>query len=795
MNSSIEETSAAVEKICEIVSEMAGIQLGEKQFSMVENRLQTRMIFLGFDNHKDYMLHLFKNIETESTALVSLMTTHYTFFFREFNHFEFLLNKSLPQLIQTARARADKTLHIWSAACSSGEEAYSLALFFKFHLNESAPDIKFKIYGTDIDPESVQKAKNAVYKNEELSQSPSMYIRDQFIKGQNSAAGFSKVKKHISETCQFYVWNIFEAENFHSNIDFDIIFCRNVFIYFNQDQVKEITNKLLLRLNQDGFLFTGISESLTRLNLKLQTVATSVYQHPAAAKQSTQSLRTNPQPEANKILNILCIDDSSTILNLMHKILVADRGYKITATAKNGIEALNILKTQNFDAITLDLHMPEMDGIEFLRNFSHQIPVLIVSSVNRDDLSLAQKAISLGAGDYVEKPSLNNMAQGSNEICSKLKIIHRNFKKPMIKPVHKQLVTGKKVKVLIVDDSLTVLNLLSKMISTDPNIEVVAQTTKPFEVEELIQSTKPDVITMDIHMPDIDGLTLLRIVQAKYKIPTIMISSMNKEDSDLVLQAMQLGAIDFIQKPNLAQVQEMTIVTCERILTAANAKIKNKSMNLHKLNSDEFKNMNQKIVLLGASTGGTEAIRELLQKMPPQIPPIVIVQHIPENFSAGFAKHLNEILPFAVKEATEGDIVKPNQVLIAPGGKQLAINKRRGEYFVEVKNDLPVNRHKPSVDYLFKSAFDNQLPAKNLLLVILTGMGADGAAEMKNLHDIGVQTIAQDEESCVVFGMPREAIKLGAVDYILPLNEIADQIIELAITSNKSQPSQIKKAS
>ncbi len=811
MNSSIEETSAAVEKICEIVSEMAGIQLGEKQFSMVENRLQTRMIFLGFDNHKDYMIHLFKNIEAESTALVSLMTTHYTFFFREFNHFEFLLNKSLPQLIQTARSRVDKTIHIWSAACSSGEEAYSLALFFHFHLNESAADIKFKIYGTDIDPESVQKAKNAVYKNEELSQSPSMYIRDQFIKGQNSAAGFSKVKKHISEKCQFSVWNIFEAGGFQPQIEFDIIFCRNVFIYFNQDQVKEITNKLLDRLNQDGFLFTGISESLTRLNLKLQSVATSVYQHPSAIKTQILKLQKNLQPAADKILNILCIDDSSTILNLMQKILIANSGYKVTAIAKNGIEALNILKTQNFDAITLDLHMPEMDGIEFLRNFNHQIPVLIVSSVNRDDMSLAQKAISLGAADYVEKPSLNNIAQGGNEIRSKLKIIHRNFKKPAVtaikarqiistqsikieKPIHKPVVS-RKVKVLIVDDSLTVLNLLSKMISTDPNIEVVAQTTKPLEVEGLIQATKPDVITMDIHMPDIDGLTLLQIVQANYKIPTIMISSMNKEDSDLVLQAMQLGAIDFIQKPNLAQVQEMTIITCERILTAANANLKNKSMNLHKLNSDEFKNMNQKIVLLGASTGGTEAIRELLQKMPPQIPPILIVQHIPENFSASFAKHLNEILPFSVKEAIDGDIVKPNQVLIAPGGKQMAINKRRGEYFVEVKNDLPVNRHKPSVDYLFKSALDNQLPPKNLLSVILTGMGADGAAEMKNLHDCGVQTIVQDEESCVVFGMPREAIKLGAVDYILPLNKIAAQIIEVAIASNKSQSLPIKKAS
>jgi chemotaxis response regulator CheB/chemotaxis methyl-accepting protein methylase len=781
------ESVAAVQKVCAIVSEMAGIQLGPKQYDMVENRLQSRMIYLQINNHKDYMLHLFQNLETESLALVSLMTTHYTYFFREFNHFEYLLNKSLPQLIKLAESRSDKTIHIWSAACSTGEEGYSLALFFHFHLAEIAPHLKFKVYGTDIDPECVQKAQNGVYRGEELTQSPSMYIRDQFVKGHGNAIGFSKVKKQIKDHCEFSVCNIFESDRYQSHIKFDIIFCRNVFIYFNQDQVKEITNKLLDHMQPEGFLFTGISESLTRLGLNINTIATSVYQHKNAEKQvavKTEKIIQRP-------IEVLCVDDSSTILNLMKRILTTDKGYVVKATAKNGREALAILQTQKFDAITLDLHMPEVDGIEFLKQFNHQIPVMVVSSVNREDISLAQKAISLGAADYVEKPSLDNMVQGGNEICAKLKMIVRNFKKPhaiIQNPVVKNSVALKaeplkKIKVLIVDDSLTVLNLLAKMISSHPQIEVVAKTAKPLEVENLIQQTKPDVITMDIHMPDLDGLTLLRIINAKYHIPTIMISSMNKEDSELVLKAMQLGAIDFIQKPNLAQVQEMTITTCERIMTAANANIKNNSMNLQKMNSDNFKNMNRKIVLLGASTGGTEAIRELLQKMPPQIPPILIVQHIPEHFSAGFAQHLNDLVPFDVKEARDGDILKPNQVLIAPGGKQMSVNMRRNEYFVEIKNDLPVNRHRPSVDYLFKSAIDHKIPVKNILAVLLTGMGADGAAEMKNMHSLGVKTIAQNEATSVVFGMPREAIKLGAVDYILPLEDIADQIIQLSTES------------
>lgn len=804
-NAGAADSAAAIEKVSKIVSELSGIQLGPKQLSMVENRLQNRMLTLQISDPNEYMEYLRQNFDEESIALVSLMTTHYTYFFREFNHFEFLLNKTLLTHIDAARKRADKTIHIWSAACSSGEEGYSLALFYTFHLAEMAPDLKFKIYGTDIDPESVQKAQNAVYKNEELTQSPAMYIQNQFVKGQGSAEGYSKVKKHIKENCEFSVFNIFECHKYKTDIQFDVIFCRNVFIYFDQNQVKEISTKLIKRLSPVGFLFTGISESLTRLGLDITTLATSVYQQKSAV---TKPINIKPEKVVEKPIEVLCVDDSATILNLMKRILTSDKGFVVKATAKNGREALEILQRQSFDAITLDLHMPEVDGIEFLKQFNHQTPVIVVSSVNRDDMSLAQKAISLGASDYVEKPSLDNIAQGGNEICSKVKMVTRTFKKAKPieqskaiekkaeteKPVRTQVamstqvrpVANKKVKVLIVDDSQTVVHLLSKMISTNPQIEVIAQTTKPLEVEGLIQKFKPDVITMDIHMPDLDGLTLLRIIQSKYHIPTIMISSMNKEDSELVIKALELGAIDFIQKPNMAQVQEMTITTCERILMAANANISTNSVNLKEMGADNFRNMNRKIVLIGASTGGTEAIRELLQKLPPQIPPILIVQHIPEFFSASLAKHLNDLFPFTVKEAAHNDIIKPNQVLIAPGGLQMSINVRKNEYYVEIKNDPPVNRHKPSVDYMFKSASDNKIPAENLVAVILTGMGADGAAEMKRLHQRGVRTIAQNEESCIVFGMPKEAIKLGAVDHVLPLKDIGEKIIQLAVQSTQS---------
>lgn len=803
-NNKSAEIKLAVEKVSKIVFEAAGIQLGEKQFDMVENRLQIRMLSLGITSPADYLKRLQSDLENESQALVSLMTTHYTYFFREFSHFEFLINHGLSNLIKAARSRSDKTISIWSAACSSGEEAYSLALFFDFHFSQMAPDISFKIYGTDIDPESIKLADNGVYKNDSLSKSPAMYVNNQFVKGTGQAEGFSKIKKHIKEKCQFAVHNLFEAEKYKINIKFDLVFCRNVFIYFNNEQIVEIAKKIAMKIEPTGYLFTGLSEPIHRMGLKYNPIASSVYQ-PRFVTDIKQSEFVPKQNQVSilsalsKDLDILCVDDSPTILTLMKKICGPGSGFNVKATAKNGEEALELLKFQNFDAITLDLHMPVLDGIGFLQKFDNvkNIPILVVSSVNRDDISIGKKALEYGALDYVEKPSLENMNQASNEIRSKIKSVilqaksKNSVKLTEIKPISH----NKKTKVLIVDDSLTVINVLTKIFSLDPDIEIVASTTNSPQTEELIIQHKPDVITLDINMPDIDGLTLLKNLVPKYQIPTIMISSMNSEENHLVLKAMQLGAVDFIQKPSLAQISETGKIICDRIRAAAQIKINLQSNlieenssalnNLNNLTTDDITRMNRKVIVIGASTGGTEAIRQLLQHMPPNIPPILIVQHIPEFFSASFADHLNDLFPFKVKEARDGDLVLPNQVLIAPGGRQMALKKNSHQMFVEINRDEPVNRHRPSVDYLFKSVATSCIKPEEVISVILTGMGNDGAAEMKALHDLGVSTIAQDQQTCVVFGMPKEAINKGGVDDVLPLKKIASKIIELCLKENK----------
>lgn len=427
---------AAVAQVAEVASEMAGIQLGDKQRPMVESRLRSRMIKLKIDSFQEYLKYLNSHRESESQALLSLLTTHHTFFFREFNHFEFLLTKGLSKLIERAKQRKDKTIRIWSAACSKGQEVYSLAMFFRFHLMHMAPDIKFEIWGTDVDSASVKLAKNGVYKTDELRQSPAIYLEGNWVRGKGSVQNFSKVNDHLRSQCNFETVNLLNSDNFLKNKSFDLIFCRNVFIYFNQEQIQKITKNFMKHLDQDGFLVLGVSETLNGLSLNVEPTGPSIYQHRKV--QDKQSLgkalapvlvKSPPKATLEKVVEVLCIDDSPTIHTLLSKILIAEHGFKIAAKANNGREAIEILKNRKFDAITLDMHMPELDGVGFLKEFKDRsVPIVILSSINRDDPSIAQKALAEGASDYIEKPSLENLGQAGNEIRSKIKLL-LNLKK------------------------------------------------------------------------------------------------------------------------------------------------------------------------------------------------------------------------------------------------------------------------------------------------------------------------------------------------------------------------------
>jgi two-component system chemotaxis response regulator CheB len=353
------------------------------------------------------------------------------------------------------------------------------------------------------------------------------------------------------------------------------------------------------------------------------------------------------------------------------------------------------------------------------------------------------------------------------------------------------MVSGK-IRVLIVDDSAVVRQSLSDVLSRDPQIEVIGTAGDPFAAAEKIREQVPDVITLDIEMPRMDGLTFLEQIMTQHPIPVIICSSLAEEGAESTLRALELGAVDVIVKPRFGTKQfleDSRIVLCEAVKAAASVRLQALRPNRTvqpKLTADAMLpaatsamlETTEKVVVIGASTGGTEALKTLLETLPADTPGIAIVQHMPELFTRAFANRLDGLCRITVKEAESNDTMLRGRALIAPGNHHLLLRRSGARYFVDVKEGPLVCRHRPSVDVLFRSAA--RYAGKNAVGVILTGMGDDGARGMLEMKQAGAATIAQNEETSVVFGMPKEAIKLGAVDKVLPLEAIAGAILGLA---------------
>ncbi len=348
----------------------------------------------------------------------------------------------------------------------------------------------------------------------------------------------------------------------------------------------------------------------------------------------------------------------------------------------------------------------------------------------------------------------------------------------------------KKIKVLIVDDSAVVRQTLSEIINSDPELEVMATAADPFYAAEKIKSAVPDVITLDVEMPRMDGLTFLQKIMSQHPIPVVICSSLAGKGSQTALRAMDYGAVEIIQKPRIGAKQfleEARVRICDAVKAASLARV-NKIREVRRIepkisadavlalpNGRAMVKTTEKIVVAGASTGGTEALRVFLEKLPLDAPGIVIVQHMPEHFTASFADRLNSLCRVTVKEAANNDTVLRGRVLIAPGNFHVLLKRSGARYYVEVRQGPLVSRHRPSVDVLFRSAA--RYAGANAVGVIMTGMGDDGAKGMKEMKDAGAFTVAQDETTSVVFGMPHEAIKLKAVDKVVPLHQIAATVL------------------
>ena len=341
-----------------------------------------------------------------------------------------------------------------------------------------------------------------------------------------------------------------------------------------------------------------------------------------------------------------------------------------------------------------------------------------------------------------------------------------------------------KTKVLIVDDSALIRSVMSEIVNSQPDLEVVATAPDPLVARELIKKHNPDVLTLDVEMPKMDGLDFLEKLMRLRPMPVLMVSSLTERGSEITMRALELGAVDFVTKPKISiqtGMREYADMIADKIRAAARARIAPRSVApaasagpLSALRSPLISS--EKLIIIGASTGGTEAIREFLMQMPSDCPGILIAQHMPEGFTSSFAKRLDSLCRISVVESAGNERVLPGHAYIAPGHSHLLLTRSGANYMTRIEQSPPVNRHRPSVDVLFRSAA--QAAGKNAVGVILTGMGKDGAAGMLDMRQAGAHNFAQDEASCVVFGMPREAIAIGAAHEVGQLQALPRMVLE-----------------
>ncbi|MCP3888019.1 MAG: chemotaxis response regulator protein-glutamate methylesterase [Desulfobulbaceae bacterium] len=350
------------------------------------------------------------------------------------------------------------------------------------------------------------------------------------------------------------------------------------------------------------------------------------------------------------------------------------------------------------------------------------------------------------------------------------------------------------LKVLVVDDSAVVRQTLSEILLADREIDEVVTAQDPYVAASRLRKFVPDVITLDVEMPRMDGLSFLQKLMSQHPIPVVMCSSLTETNSETALRAMEYGAVDIIQKPRMDTkkfLDESRVVICDAVKAAAKARVKRQSRTStisveKKLNADVILSKasnramiqtTETIVAVGASTGGTEAIRVFVEMLPADFPGVIIVQHMPEHFTTSFAERLNSLSKMTVKEAADGDTVMPGRVLLAPGNRHMLLQRSGARYYVQIKDGPLVSRHRPSVDVLFRSAA--RYAGSNGVGVIMTGMGDDGAKGMLEMKEAGAATIAQDEKSCVVFGMPKVAIEIGGASQVVPLQKIAQTVAKM----------------
>jgi two-component system chemotaxis response regulator CheB len=658
--------------VLKMAEELTGAsQTGETRTGSVISNVERRMRECECESLAEYVQRVESDVD-EKKNLISALTIHTTAWFRENPHFV----KFHEVLLEAIDRR--ETYKVWCAACSTGEEVYSFAIVLE-EFRKAYPHFDYRIYGSDIDPVSIETAERAVYSEKQINFNLDKY-NHHLLHGTGKTAELFTLSKEIRMRCSFATLDL-RSQSRHSKGPFDVVICRNVLIYFSADGVKQVVTNLISNLKHDGTLFLGHSESVVAGDFGITSCGHSVY-----------------------TMGIEAPTDRSQRLSAQ-KVVKSDRTPVTGSFAK------------------IDFESP--------RTGSFQIE----------------------AG-----PSTGNF------LITKVK--------------------SSKPTILAVDDTKASRQLLTKVFGDIGFVCEAVETTD--EATRLLRSKSFDLITLDLQMPGMEGGAWLLTERAKgLKAPVVFVSDIRREDAPHVVNLLGKTAQDYIEKSDLlhksAEVRE-TFLEILRSQSGAKSGSNVRSV----VNLKVKPSFRPDMILIGTSTGGPQALAKLLNGLPYDCPPVVVVQHISAKFSAALADRLSTISGLILGKMEQGEYLQNGHLYIALDDYHIGLEDDRRGIRLKLSTDLPVNRHRPSVDYLFRSIADTD---RSVMAVLLTGMGRDGAVGLKGLKDRGGYCVAQSEEDCIVFGMPREAINLGAANFVGTIDDIRANLIASLTLNPKEKAS------
>ncbi|MCB9228887.1 MAG: chemotaxis-specific protein-glutamate methyltransferase CheB [Deltaproteobacteria bacterium] len=740
-----------------IFTSSTGITFDHDQRNIILLKIEKHIRSLGLPSFQEYEKYFLKHPEQEKESLISILTVHHTSFFRNISHFNYI-EQNIHDMVRAIMKSGRSELSVWSSACSFGHEVYSLALLLDYHLRRYHDTFTFRILGSDVDTLSLKIAQNGVYRTVQAEKIPGQYHQNHIIYGTGNAKGYIKISDKLKRKCHFKKHNLI-SDSMHDM--FDLIFCRNVLIYFSESMQQEAISKMAKNLYPNGIIILGSSESLFKYPDMLESIGDSKYK---IRDNKTKSLNEHEHKKNPNVYKLISGSQPSSFIN-------QDTSY-IAVLCKHK-ERMLLFRVHDIPSVSYDIK-------KAIKNHSFENYSVRYIALEREEKELRKKLLL--SFDQTTGVSVNRRfdLNVSGRIFRTHSLIQENNQiKQNIKEKQEIITTTqeRKIRVLVVDDSKTNQLIMKKLLPEMPGIEWVGEVLDPRDFSRISQELKPDVITLDMNMPHMNGCDILRQMKQSVWIPAIIVSSLGMEEGSAVFEALELGAFDYIQKPEKENLVSFSRLLEEKIRFASQHNRRSKKQhNTTQLSRTKIDL--KKIIAIGSSTGGPTALKELLSSLTGEIPPIVIVQHIPPEFSRVLAERFNHLFPFTVREATDGDVLAANNVYIAPGGRQMYVTcGTSGKIFLKVKHDPPYGGFCPSVDVLFSSVAD--CLGKKAVGILLTGMGSDGAEGMAKMKRKGALTIAQSEESCVVFGMPKAAIALGAADKVCDISDIIPTISKL----------------